>query len=380
MTKKTATQGGILAAFNVSAVWFATHVGGGFATGRQGVQFFTRFGTTTFWLPIFSMTLLAIVFYFAWDFARVFKTRNYRAFCDALYAPVQKFASPLFDIGFIIVIPLAAGAAIAGGGNVIGTILGVSIPLWLGYIIMAVVVYIFASFSLKLVLNAASYMSIGIIIAVIAIVATRLPQVDFEGVPTPALFGPSFFKSPVWFALLYATFQSMAVGSYVSVSESLKSRKDVMQAALIGWIMNALMLVLMNIMILGDYPAINSEAVPTIAILNSMNVPVLKYAYNIMLLMALITTAVSMTYAASKRWATMFVPAGGQGKWADESFRQKTWVVIWIVVSWAISNFGLTAIVAKGYGFLGYIGIPLVLLPLLLVAPRKIKKAEGSQD
>ncbi|MGL5439032.1 MAG: hypothetical protein ACRDA4_01410 [Filifactoraceae bacterium] len=39
----------ILASFSVAAVWFETHVGGGFATGSQEVNFFVKHG----WMSIF---------------------------------------------------------------------------------------------------------------------------------------------------------------------------------------------------------------------------------------------------------------------------------------------------------------------------------------
>ena len=45
-------------AFAMSAVWFATHCGGGFATGNQEVNFFAKYGWYAAFLPIIAMILL----------------------------------------------------------------------------------------------------------------------------------------------------------------------------------------------------------------------------------------------------------------------------------------------------------------------------------
>jgi len=62
---------GILLAFEVGALCFTTHVGGGFALGTQEVQYYVRFGRLAFFFPAIAMALLSTVFYFAWEFERV---------------------------------------------------------------------------------------------------------------------------------------------------------------------------------------------------------------------------------------------------------------------------------------------------------------------
>jgi len=83
MNKKTgkARNTGLWLAFEVGALWFTTHVGGGFALGTQEVQFFLRFGSTAFYFPVISMAILAAVFYFSWEFQRVlFRFPTYASF------------------------------------------------------------------------------------------------------------------------------------------------------------------------------------------------------------------------------------------------------------------------------------------------------------
>jgi uncharacterized membrane protein YkvI len=129
------------------------------------------------------------------------------------------------------------------------------------------------------------------------------------------------------------------------------------------------MLTAMVLVISGDYPAILKDATPTITIVNQM-APIFTYLYSLMLLLALITTAVSLVYSSAKRWTRY--GASAKGRWGDEKFRLRIWTIVWLVITYVISNVGIVTIVKKGYGFFGYIAIALVILPILIFAPAKI--------
>ena len=58
----------------------------------------------------------------------------------------------------------------------------------------------------------------------------------------------------------------------------------------------------------------------------------------------------------------------------DEKFRLRIWIIVWLVITYVISNVGIVTIVKKGYGFLGYVGIVVLILPILLFAPAKIAR------
>ena len=63
-----------------------------------------------------------------------------------------------------------------------------------------------------------------------------------------------------------------------------------------------------------------------------------------------------------------------KGRWGDEKFRLRIWIIVWLVITYAISNIGIVTIVKKGYGFLGYIGIVILILPILIFGPAKIAR------
>ncbi|MEN6388208.1 MAG: hypothetical protein ABFD13_04825 [Candidatus Cryosericum sp.] len=370
-----ARKTGLWLAFEVGALWFTTHVGGGFALGTQEVQFFLRFGSTAFYFPVISMAILAAVFYFSWEFQRVYQIPDYASFIRTLFGRLGTLWMVFYDIAFSITIVLAAGATLAGFANALGGVLGgVTIPLWLGYILAAVVVYMIASYGLKVVLDSSAYMSLGIVAVIILLVLFRLPRVvsHLPSVPAENPFAPSFFQSAIWFMMAYAGFQVCSIGSYVNGGAVLKTHKQTVWAAICGFLLNASMLILMTLVLAGNYPDVLKDAAPTLTIVKGMS-PIFSILYHLMVLLALITTAVSMIYATAKRWSAAsakWVKSGG--RWADDKFRLRIWTIIWIVLVWAVSNIGIVNIVKKGYGTLAYLGWPILILPILIIAPRKI--------
>ena len=73
------------AAFTVASVWFGTHVGAGFATGNQVVNYFVQYGWTAAIFPLLAMGILAVVMYIMMKFAKLSGFDNYKDTYRALY-------------------------------------------------------------------------------------------------------------------------------------------------------------------------------------------------------------------------------------------------------------------------------------------------------
>ena len=74
----------IPAAIGVAAVWFGTDAGGGFATGRQEVEFFVRFGWHAVWIGLLSMFIMGLAVYFGLEFARIHQVYDYKSWIKKL--------------------------------------------------------------------------------------------------------------------------------------------------------------------------------------------------------------------------------------------------------------------------------------------------------
>lgn len=111
------------AAFTVASVWFGTHVGGGFASGNQVIQYFSQYGWTAAIFPLLTMGLLAYVIYIITSYAKLSGYNNYKDTFANLY-PNPKMEI-LFEIFYIVIILAAVASAVAGAGEVMANFLGI---------------------------------------------------------------------------------------------------------------------------------------------------------------------------------------------------------------------------------------------------------------
>lgn len=367
-------------AVGIAAVWFGSHVGGGFATGRQEVQFFVQFGWNAVWLGMFAMLILGIAIYNGLEFARLHGVYDYNSFFKKLYAPGGKIL-PMFrfqiilpllwDLLYLYATILGTGAAIAGASDLIRQALG--IPYALAVVITASILLLFTIFGAALVRNAsfgmALFMIIGLLIVTflgIKLGAANLQQVVSEKTMTAG------YGKVLWMAILYGAFQSVLIAPLVSVSESLHTRKNSILTALFGILINGSMLTLVCIMLLSFFPAVVNENLPLYFVAAKLGHKWLYTVYCLILFFALISTGVGLIFGVVKRFETSPLI-----QTINKSVKIKRIIICLaiMIISGGISFFGLTAIVAKGYGSLGIFSIFLNIIPLLFIAPFKNRKA-----
>ena len=367
------------AAIGVAAVWFGSHAGAGFATGRQEVEFFVQFGWHSLWIGMFSMLIMGFAMYNGLEFARIHNVHDYKNLFKQLYAPYNKMLPTLWDVLYLYATLLGSGVAIAGASDLIYQSL--HIPYGIAVFIIGSLLLLFTIFGAGLVRSASTAMSVFIISALLIVTilgisfglgSANLVKVVSEKTTT-AGFGKIF-----WMALLYGSFQSVIIAPIVSVSETLKTREDCLKAALYGFFINGTMLILVCIMLLSFFPEVIKENLPVYFVTKELDYKWLYAFYSLILFFALISTGVGLIFGAVKRFEVVWTKDSGIFK----GLRRKRIFIclVCLVVSAGISLFGLTAIVALGYGSLGYAALFLNIIPLLIIAPIKIRKARKEKD
>jgi uncharacterized membrane protein YkvI len=148
-------------------------------------------------------------------------------------------------------------------------------------------------------------------------------------------------------------------------------------AALYGFLVNGAMLTLVCIMLLSFYPAVVKENLPVYFVTTQLGHQWLYALYSLILFFALISTGVGLIFGAVKRFETAWTKENRIFK--TVRIKRITICATCLLLSAGISLFGLTAIVAKGYGSLGYAAFFLNIIPLLFIAPIKIRKAKAAR-
>lgn len=360
------------ACFALASAWFGTHCGSGFATGAQATSFWVKYGAHAIYLPIISAVIMAIVAGIIWELSRVRRAANYRQFGDALFQPYDKIFGTIYEALFISIMVMGVSAELAGGGELLHDTL--HIPYLLGVAIIAAVITFLIMFGSKVVLRFASVISnvLVIVITVSTIVCLSSSQAHLGRVIHN---WETAYNAPaaIWSAILYASFQCVILGATVNLSQGLTRKENSRLAALLGFVMNCAMMLLMTFMLLAFYPETTEAELPLLAALNSVGIPWLRTAYSAMLLIAFITPGISCVGSLTSRFE-VFV----RGVIKHEKGRRVLVSLLIILICFGIAQFGLLNIIKKGYNAVGYLGIPFVIIPTLFIAPGKIRKAKAA--
>ncbi|MFW5981273.1 MAG: hypothetical protein ACOCRU_01720, partial [bacterium] len=209
--------------FGVSAVWLTTHFGGGFASGRQIVDFYASHGWYALFLPIFAMALQAWILYYAWSYAAAKKKFEYGGWSKGFYEPVDKIAAPLFEVAYVILLLVASSVAFATGGATVRDMIGT--PYVLNTILIAIAIFLLTIKGAKTIRNASSIIAIIIMVGLVIIYGSNVVM-DFQDITSVAAerTTDTGFMQALWSTLLYLGFQILCVGSYISVAQPIKSK------------------------------------------------------------------------------------------------------------------------------------------------------------
>ncbi len=355
-------------AFAIASAWFGLHCGAGFATGAQGVVYYTRFGSWAFITPLIAALFMSYYAYHLWNFARVFETYTYRETYNKLFEPYDKIFATIQEISYLIILVMAMGGVLSGAASLFEQMFGLNYVL--GSLLISLIIFGFTIFGSKLLFRAASILSTILIISLLivnvaGIIAAR-PQIAriFSNWETDVSFWQALVP-----AITYAMFQSAVMCGTVSAVPALKTKKDTQVAGVLGFILNGGIMALVAIMMLGYYPGVIGEPLPVLGIIQDMNQPILLIAYNTSLAVAFITTGISLVFSLVARFEIF-----GESTVAKVETRRKLLSLVVIAICFAISLAGLLAIIGKGYSFVGYIALPFIYLPTIIIAPIKIKK------
>ncbi|MCJ7854692.1 hypothetical protein MUJ63_00070 [Lachnospiraceae bacterium NSJ-143] len=380
MSKEDFPKLGFMATFSVSCVWFASHAGGGFATGNQATQYYVQYGWFAPIMAILSMGILALVLRELMILYNTHGCKNYKDLFQTLYHPYDKLEI-FFEIYFFIIVICAVSAAIAGAATLFTE---AGLPYYFGVIVVGVVLLILTIFGAQLVAKASTVMSVIILVCIFAIFIMgisggweTIKQVMSSGWTNQEVTGytgAKVYLVPLFKVITYAGFQSVVVPAMVSCGSTLKSVKNVSRACLYSFIINGIALSLSCLMLLGwyaQYMAADAMALPCIYICKQLNSPVLLYCYSIALFLCFVSTGVTSIYGLVVRFE-----ANKSLEKAIENITVRRLVLslLGIVVSMGLSMVGLTNIIKYGYGYCGYLGIFVIILPGLIVGHIKNKK------
>jgi len=357
--------------FAVASVLFGSHAGGGFATGNQATQYYVQYGWTAPIMAVLAMALLTLTIRECMIMYNSRGLGSYKELFQTLYHPFDKL-SVLFDIYFYIMVLCAVGAVIAGASSLLNKTY--NFPYVYAVLSIGLMLLTLTIFGAAMVSRASTLMSIGILTSCAVIfmmgINAKFPEIKaiFAVRESSGNISQGILK-----AFTYAGFQSVVIPTMISCGKTLKNKNDISRSMLISFVINSFALVLSVIMLLGwygEFKAAGESTLPSLYVTTQLGKPYVFWAYNISLFLCFISTGVTTIYGFVERFEKIKILSG-----ISKVIVRRIIVSGFIMfLSMGISMVGLDKIIKYGYGYMGYLGIAIIIIPFLTVGAYKNRK------
>ena len=366
--KKTSTA----MLLGLAGVWFTTHFGGGFASGAQMYSYYVRYGIWSLIMPTLAMAYNALFFIYAFRYARKHELYDYGSYNKSFYGKYSPIFSTLFEVLYITVMCVAPAVAFATGGSTLENLTG--LPYMICTLIIGVFIFIVAIYGTDLVRRVSSVISICIIAGLLIVMVPNI--IANWGSISENLGAMATSPPPIWPALnsafINGTIQLANVAVFVQHAKSLENEDGAYPSMIIGAVANALFMTLVCLGLIGVYslPGYAQDKVPTLFVVeNGVGAGFMKPLISILIILGAVSTAVNMVAAMTKRVANVIETPEEKKREAETGKPVMKTIIVALVVAladFAIAQFGLLPLIQKGYSFIAYLAIPVILIPYII--------------
>jgi len=332
----------------------AVVIGGGYATGRELVEFFMPSGPRGgLWAMALATLIWSLVAALTFAFSYHVKAFDYRHFFKELLGPF----AVIFDISYSLLVILLLSVFGAAAGSITNTMF--AWPSWVGTAILAISIAGFVTFgnaAIEKLFKYVSFLLYGVYALFLLISLSSFGDRILAGFSLPA-------TSSGWAigGITYASYNIVGAVVVLPVLRHLTSTRDAMIAGVVAGPLAMAPAILFFVAMIGFYPAIQSEALPSDFILTQMRFPAFHMLFQAMIFSALLESGAGAVHAVNERIASL--RRGVMGRAA----RATTALVILAFCMFVADRFGLVFLIAKGYRVLAAIFLFIYVMPLLTI-------------
>jgi uncharacterized membrane protein YkvI len=175
-----------------------------------------------------------------------------------------------------------------------------------------------------------------------------------------------------WFTngLKYSFYNLGIVPALLYTVRGAKNRREAVTSGLLAGVIGIIPAALLLLVMACDFSSVISAEVPVTVVFSNLNMTWLYAIFEIVLFGTLIETGTGFIKAVDDRIEISVAKKGSVPKWIRPSI-----AVGLVVVGICISTFGLTGLIAKGYGTISWGFLFIYVIPMLTLGIYKIFKA-----
>lgn len=348
-------------------VFQSVMIGGGYGTGREIVEFFTRFGLLGGLLGLGLVTVcFAALLVVSYEFARVFQAYDYRRFFRELLGKGWIVFEVLYLTMFAIVLAVIAAAA----GSLFEERLHV--PDLAGIGVLLLTVAILAFYGKKWVTRILAYKALfltAVFLVYFVLIATRSGQQIVA-----ELARGEIAEGWMTGAFRYVLYSSVVVPAMLFVIPGINTRGEAVASGLISAACGMFPGALLHLSFAVGYPEVLQQSIPAYWMIVKLGVPALIVSYIIVLFGCLLDTGICFIQSVNERI----------DGWLAEATRppiprstRAAIAIVCMVVSGALSFFGVVQLIAKGYGTMAWGFLVMYVAPLLTYGIYKLSRGRS---
>ena len=350
------------------AVLQSVMIGGGYGTGREVVEYFTRFGAGPGLLGLAVAGVgIAVVFALSLELARRAGAYDYRTFFKALLG--RFWVS--YEVLLLLLVMLVLGViSAASQGMLLRLFPGLSPSLsTLLFVLATVGLILFGRTWVTRLLTFWSFVLYAAFAALLGMVWVRFG----EGLGT-AFSTPGDSEGWALSALRYVGYNVTAVPVVLFAARALRSQRDTAIAGALGGVLAILPAVALHLCFLALGPTVyDGVALPLFSVLDVLAAPLLTLFLSVVLLGTFLETALGdlqgllerMDRWREERHGAPF-PPWGHGAMA----------LLLLAVAAVLGRLGVVVLIGEGYGTLAWGFILVYILPVLLWGFRRWRSPE----
>jgi uncharacterized membrane protein YkvI len=353
-----------------AAVFISVVMGGGYGTGREVVEFFTRYGLLGGLLGIaVSTVVFALVLACTYEFARVFQVYDYRTFFGQL---IGRFWI-VFEILYLLLFLLVLGVVGSAAGNILEQEFGIPGVLGIAGVMVLVVALVY--FGRDAIEKVLTLWSIGMYL----VFAFYFLQVLDNGEVNVWHSVSTGTIEPGWAVggALYAMYNLAVAPVLLFSTRAIQSRREAILAGAFTGVAVMVPAILFHVSYAAGYPAVLDQPVPNYWMMSEFTSPLLLAIFLVALLGTLVETGAGLVQGLIERIESVVQPDSDKslGHLARVSISVAT-----LIVGGVMGSLGIVALIGKGYSMLSVAFALVYIIPVCTLGVIKIVRSAKEEQ